>query len=138
MRCDHHICLEALTKTIENISQDSRLLGINPTVNHSGIFFAGTRVLLKFSRISHTTNSRIVSTTVTHARKRILGLYSIGEYALPCPGVHDAKKRCGTSAKQSKQLMPSTILQRTDISNGDERNLDLQNVFFFNNKPARY
>jgi len=135
--CHHHIFLEALTKTTENINHDSRLLDINRTVNHSGIFFAGSRVVLKFSRISSTTNSRTVSTTVTHARKRILGLNSIVEYALPCPGVHDAKKRCGTTAKQSKQVMPSTILQRTTISNGDERNLDLQNAFF-NNMPARY
>jgi hypothetical protein len=29
-------CMEALTKTTENISHDSRLLGMNPTVNHNG------------------------------------------------------------------------------------------------------
>jgi len=51
LRCDHHICLEALTKTTENISHDSRLLGMNPTVYHSGTFFAESRVVLKFSRL---------------------------------------------------------------------------------------
>jgi len=51
LRCDHHICLEAVTKTTEKISHDSRLLGMNPTVNHSGTFFVGSRVVLKFSRM---------------------------------------------------------------------------------------
>jgi hypothetical protein len=50
-------------------------------------------------------------------RESIFWAY-IGEYALPCPAEHDAKERCGTSATQSKEVMPSTILQRT--SNGEE------------------
>ena len=51
LRCDHHICLETLKKTTENISHDSRVLGMNPTVNHSSTFFVGSRVVLKFSRM---------------------------------------------------------------------------------------
>jgi hypothetical protein len=88
----------------------------------------GSRVVLIFSNMFRNYEHPILSARVTHARKHILGLYSIGEYALPCPGVHDAKNRWGTSAKQSKRVMPSTILHR--IVNGEERNLDLQNTFF--------
>jgi hypothetical protein len=134
LRCDHHICLEALKKTTENISHDRWVLGMNPTANHSSTFFVGSRVVLKFSRVIRYYKQLYFLCHSDACAKAYFEPMLDRWIRTSMPWCTWRQKICGTSAKQSKQVMPSTILQRT--SNGEERNLDLQKTFLITYRLA--